>query len=168
MSKPRTCLPKATGFSFVWFALVWLALATASCCQALQDQNSNCLKHYQVIIITLNLKVRKSHYTSLKIKIIYIQIDQWLCIFSCSDSIFYIIRSEVLLFFSIILYSSLTANPGIRSQSVASCGSWILKGQLPSLRYFSKNLDQSLLWMFLKLLVFNLVVSDFSGLQAKQ
>ena len=92
--------------------------------------------HYQVIIMTLYLKVNQSHYTSLKMRI-YIQIDQCLCIFSCTVSIFFFFFDYQILspciFSAVSPYSSLTSKP--RSQSIASCPSWILKGQLTSVRY---------------------------------
>ena len=86
MSKPR--LPKATGSS-----LLFDCFSNCILCQMILYQNATCLKHYQIIIMKLTLKnVSQSHCTSLKIRTVYIQIDQQLCIFSYVVSIFYIIK----------------------------------------------------------------------------
>lgn len=43
-------------------------------------------------------KVNQSHYTRHKTRIVYTQIGQWLCIFSCT---FCILREQAVVFFSI-------------------------------------------------------------------
>lgn len=143
VSKPRICLFEAT--RKLYFDLFYQLHTVLG----LLNQNVNCLKHYHPITMVITWrKLAKAIMPTLKL-IVYSQIDQWFCILSCI-SVFFALSGDKSLYFSTLsLYSSLTAKPS--SQSIASCGSWILKGQSMFLRYFSKNLGQSLLGIFLKL-----------------
>lgn len=97
MSKPRIYLSKPTGKpSSAGFVLAATSRVRAPGpkCELPEALPGN---HHE-----LTLKVSLDHDTSPKIRIIYIQIDPGLCIFSCIVSILCIIRYPVLVFFSLI------------------------------------------------------------------
>lgn len=112
-------------------------------CQELPDQNANCLKRYRVIMMLNLKKVGQSHYASLKIEIIYIQIDQWLCIFSCISASFVLSGTNSLYSTALSAYSSLTSKP--KSQSFASCQILNLGKRVHISEILFRNLGQSLL-----------------------
>lgn len=110
----KVCLKRATGKLFS----IRFALATI-CCSPPEPKGEwpqvSPSNHHDT-----ELEVSQSHYTSLKICVIYIQVDQWLCTFICVFGISFPSQGISSFYFSALSpYSTLTAK--IVSQSIASC-----------------------------------------------